>query len=252
MLFNGLKLMHLKTLKDKLMNSTSLEALNKNLEDYFSAHNILHYSFTYYSYHPNSKNKLKYEHCSHQFQLWHDHYISENYEDIDSTLTLTYKKTMPIYWDVKQQLEQAKTERERKMRRDAIEYGAEKGLCIPIHGPNEDFATFLVVQMQGETCLNDWANLQFELLAAAHCYYHYLQNHLLNALEPYNKYHLSKREMQCLTLTAQRCTVPEIAEKLFITERTVNFHLQRVNKKLGVRNKHQAVLKALEKQILTP
>lgn len=41
-----------------------------------------------------------------------------------------------------------------------------------------------------------------------------------------------------------------ISKELNITERTVNYHIQRLNKKLGVKNKYQAVIKALNKGIL--
>jgi DNA-binding CsgD family transcriptional regulator len=47
-------------------------------------------------------------------------------------------------------------------------------------------------------------------------------------------------------MVAQRLSVEEIAKKLNITSRTTHFHIQNVNKKLGVANKFDAVNKALE------
>lgn len=47
---------------------------------------------------------------------------------------------------------------------------------------------------------------------------------------------LTKRETEVLILIAQEYTSPEIAEKLFIVEATVNTHRRNLISKLGVRN----------------
>ncbi|MFT5819261.1 MAG: two-component system nitrate/nitrite response regulator NarL [Crocinitomix sp.] len=47
---------------------------------------------------------------------------------------------------------------------------------------------------------------------------------------------LTKREIEVLKLIAQEFTSPEIAEKLFIVEATVNTHRRNLISKLGVRN----------------
>lgn len=62
---------------------------------------------------------------------------------------------------------------------------------------------------------------------------------------------LKPREMQCLLLIAKNYTTSAIAKSLCITERTVNFHIQRLNKKLGTQNKYQSVLKALRKKMIS-
>ncbi len=67
------------------------------------------------------------------------------------------------------------------MRKDSIAFGAEAGLSIPIHGPHNNFATLLLVQMQNERCNGTKAmpNMNFwccpPLLS-------YIQSHLLNAV----------------------------------------------------------------------
>lgn len=234
-----------------LQAAKNTRQINAALKYYLNNLSIDTFSFTYYSYHPNSQNKLKYEFSSNNFNAWHQHYISEGYEDVDSTLTVVHKTTLPTFWDLEQQLKDAKTERERQMRLDSIEFGAERGLSIPIHGANEDFAVLLAVQMKGQTCLNDWKNKQYELLAAAHYYYHYLHHALLRVQTPIGKYQLTEQEMQCLLLIAEHRSMTDMARILEITERTVNYHIQKINKKLGTKNKYQSVTKALEKGLLT-
>jgi LuxR family transcriptional activator of bioluminescence operon len=100
--------------------------------------------------------------------------------------------------------------------------------------------------MRGENCLDHWQALQYELFVVGYYYYSYLQPLLLKNQTPVEKFDLSQREIQCLILIAKQYPVKLIAENLHITERTVNYHIQRLNKKLGVKNKYQAVAKALQ------
>lgn len=244
--------MQLIDFETKLKSATNVNTLNKVLAQYLAELQILTFAFTYYSYHPNSHNKLKYDYASANFSQWHKHYLEEGYEDIDSTLEVVYHTTLPTFWDIQQQLKEAKSEREKQMRLDSIKFGVEKGLSIPIHGPQEDFAILLVTQMHGETCLENWRGLQYELFTAAYYYYFYLQNLLLLQDEPAQKYLLSKRELQCLQLIAKQYSVKKIAETLHITERTANYHIQRLNKKLGTQNKYQSLMKAIQKGLIKP
>lgn len=233
-----------------LQNARTIAELNLALQQYLTTLSITTYSFTYYSYHPNSLNKLKYDMASSNFDAWHQHYINENYEEIDSTLDQIYTTTLPVLWNLQNQLKEAKSAKERQMRLDSIQFGAEKGISIPIHGPHEDFACFLVVQMVGETCLSDWENLQGELFVVAYYYYSHLQKLLLKEQKPIEKYQLNKREIQCLDLVAKHFSVSKIAQNLNITPRTVNYHIQRLNKKLGTQNKYQSVIKALQQGLV--
>ncbi len=129
------------------------------------------------------------------------------------------------------------------MRLASIEFGSVKGLSIPVHGPQEDFAILLVVQTRGQHCLDNWQALQYEIFSAA--YYFYLQQRLLKNIPAIERHQLKKREIQCLTLIAKQYSIEAMANALNITEHTVNYHIQRLNKKLGTQNKYQSVIKAL-------
>ena len=63
---------------------------------------------------------------------------------------------------------------------------------------------------------------------------------------------LTKREKQIFTLLIQSYTTKDIAEKLYISEKTVRNHISNVTQKLGVESRIQAVLELMKmKEILT-
>lgn len=61
---------------------------------------------------------------------------------------------------------------------------------------------------------------------------------------------LSSRELTCLRWVAIGKTSWEIAAILGVTERTINFHVGRACRKLGVTRRQAAVAMALEKDLL--
>ncbi|WED42453.1 helix-turn-helix transcriptional regulator [Legionella cardiaca] len=241
----------LEQLESQLARAGMLRDCDTALSDYLIKRGISTFSFTYYAYHPNSANKLKYDMCSTNFKAWHQHYLEEQYNNIDSTLSFVYNNHLPIYWNLQQQLIQAENEAERKMRQDSIAFGAEAGLSIPIHGPKNNFAILLLVQMQHERCQLQESKSQYEFFVAAHHYYHYIQTHLLNEIPEKDSFCLTQREIQCLLLIAKDYSVKQMSQTLEVSERTINFHIQKINKKLGTKNKYQSLAKALQCQLLT-
>lgn len=241
----------LEQLENALVQAKKITDCDQALSNYLNQKGITTFSFTYYAYHPSSANKLKYDMCSPNFKRWHQHYLAEQYNDIDSTLAFVYNNHLPIYWNLKQQLAQATSESERKMREDSIAFGSESGLSIPIHGPHNNFAILLLVQMQGQQCKMQQAQAQYEFFVAAHHYYHYIQSHLLDDVSEKESFGLTQREIQCLLLLAKHYSVKQMSQHLEVSERTINFHLQKINKKLGTKNKYQSLAKALEYELLT-
>lgn len=63
---------------------------------------------------------------------------------------------------------------------------------------------------------------------------------------------LSARQLECLTLGAAGKTSAEIAGILGLSTRTVDHYFEDACKRLGVRNRVQAVAKALSLGLITP
>jgi len=233
-----------------LSKANSSKALQQLLVKWLLSVGVKTFSFTYYVYHPKSKDCIKYDFASADFKRWHKHFIEQNYDYVDTTMDQVYQSNIPVFWDIREQMKNAKSEREYKMREDSLNFGVKEGICIPIHGPNQEFANLLLVQMQGQHFLKDWHTDQYELVAVTQFFYQYLRRFLMKELNLISSPELSQRESQCLVLLAQHFSLTEIAKTLLITERTVNFHIQHINRKLGVKNKYQAVAKAIKLGLL--
>ena len=61
---------------------------------------------------------------------------------------------------------------------------------------------------------------------------------------------LTEQEMACLSLSARGQTSADIAQKLGIKPRTVNFHFTNVRRKLNAMNRQEAIAKAISTKIL--
>jgi DNA-binding NarL/FixJ family response regulator len=62
---------------------------------------------------------------------------------------------------------------------------------------------------------------------------------------------LNERAMEVLQLLAQGARNKEIAAKLFLSERTVEYHLSTIFTRLGVSNRTEAVRAAIERGLLS-
>jgi len=61
---------------------------------------------------------------------------------------------------------------------------------------------------------------------------------------------VTKREEEVLQLIADGCSTPEVAEKLYISQKTVKNHLASIYQKLDARDRTQAVLQAVRMGIV--
>lgn len=66
-----------------------------------------------------------------------------------------------------------------------------------------------------------------------------------NQPSPAEEIKLTRREVEVLTLLIQGDTTKEIARKLFVSKRTVDFHLNNIYEKLQVSSRLQAFRRAV-------
>jgi DNA-binding CsgD family transcriptional regulator len=63
---------------------------------------------------------------------------------------------------------------------------------------------------------------------------------------------LTHHEIEVLRLVAAGCSNPEIADRLYISRRTADHHVQRIYTKIGVSTRPGATMFALEHDLLEP
>lgn len=63
---------------------------------------------------------------------------------------------------------------------------------------------------------------------------------------------LTRREVEVLLLLDEGMSTKEVAEQLFVSKRTVDFHLGRIFAKLDVGNRVQAIRRARELGVIMP
>ena len=61
---------------------------------------------------------------------------------------------------------------------------------------------------------------------------------------------VTKREEEVLQMIANGCSTPEVAENLYISQKTVKNHLASIYQKLDARDRTQAVLQAVRMGIV--
>ena len=237
--------MHLLDFMAAVQRAPSIAELDRLLKHYLEGLGFSGYTFSYFGRTRGRGQELHHEVVSQKMRVWHDYYHEEQHDNTDSTHHAVYKSLLPIFWSVAEQLKDSKTMKERKMRESSLKFGVMAGLSIPLHGPGGDFAELTLRQFQGEECMKDWASHQQEWLFAALAYFNCLREQIIVSQVSATGL-LTTREMQCLNLLAENYAVAEIANRLSMSERTVNFHIQNINHKFKVRNKYEALSKAKE------
>lgn len=237
--------MNLVELEEQLKQASSISVAEAALASYLLGFGITSYAFTLYVGHVKTGRKIRYDYASPALKVWHVHYLEQGYADVDRTLEGNSQQYLPLYWDVHEQLNAAKNKRERRIREESIAYGIDKGLSIPVFGPNQEVGVLVLHQRRGESGLFANQGNPYEWQSAAILFFHYINQLLLLTAPQSSKYRLTKREKECLLLTAQGMRVERIAMHLKISIRTVNFHLQNANKKLGTNNKYLSLHKYL-------
>jgi len=173
-------------------------------------------------------------------ERWMERYNQKGYEKNDPKIRYAENNHLPIFWDVesiKQQLEKQKAS-DIDFWQDSINLGVAHGVTIPIRGvagSKGSLCMALDTQANGETLLPN-----YEVWTM------YLHNHIerIFRIEQLTT-PLSKRELEVLKWTAIGENCEQVAQRLFISNNTILFHLRNLRKKLGVINKHQLIARAL-------
>lgn len=182
---------------------------------------------------------------------WREHYQQQAYLPIDPTATHCINNVTPLLWssltDLRKDNSQVK-----KLFSDADDFGVHTGVSIPLHSHGAEAAMLSLTHGQDNQKFEKHINRTLPETNLLACYLHEALMRLIGQHKSGADNPLTKREQECLLWATEGKTAWEIAKILNISERTANFHINNVLKKLNVSNKQHAIAKAISMGLIQP
>ena len=184
---------------------------------------------------------------------WVARYDQMAYVEVDPRITMTWDSAIPLIWD--QGTVRGRGERSDAFLDDALTHGIASGVSFMFHGPRDSHV--LVALNSGVEHIDHMRreaiarNLP-DILMFGHYFHEIFMRAVIEAGASPRAAGapLSKREQECLTLAAHGLTSDDIAFKLDIRARTVQFHFDSIRSKLGASNRQEAVALAVQSGIV--
>lgn len=181
-------------------------------------------------------------------QPWIDHYLGQRYQEVDPCLLLAPSRLRPYTWAETLSRERA-SPRQRRLFIESQDAGLRDGLCIPVHGPaGESYVVSLATAAPVDGEASQVGTLQ---ILATQLQLAYTALARRETATP-AVVHLTDRERECLTWTANGKSAWSISKIIGVSEHTVQFHLKGAMKKIGAGNRVQAVVKAVRLGLIAP
>lgn len=182
---------------------------------------------------------------------WREHYTASNYMVVDPTVQYCSQNITPMIWD--DGLLKSESTEIRRFMSEARDFGINCGVSFPVHTAQGDFA---MLSFASEKLENPAASCIQRVLPLGQLFTAYLHEAVRRIFDSdvlaLSKVELTQREKECLLWATEGKTAWETSQILEISERTVTFHLQNVQGKLGVNNRQQAVARAVSLGIIEP
>jgi len=216
-----------------------------------------HFGFDYFSYATSAMPEIDHQHavyvCTTLPQPWLDRYDHHRYVEIDPRVRATWTSAIPLVWD--QTTLRGSVPRENAFLDDALAHGIGSGIAYMFHAARD---CHVYVGLDSRVRINDplrqaaiGRNVA-DIVAFSHYFHEFFMRGVLDG-RPHpttRNSPLSRREIECVRLAARGLTTDDIAVKLDIGARTVQFHFDRIRSKLGAANRQEVVAIAVQRNLL--
>jgi LuxR family transcriptional regulator, quorum-sensing system regulator LasR len=198
------------------------------------------------------RNDGKFYFCTSVPLPWVAEYDQCSYIEIDPRTIHCWNNLTPLIWD--RRIAGDDPQRNRLFER-AARYGIGSGVCVGLRGDPHSHAMLglnAVERNVDESRAHVWnAAMGDIMLLAVHFHATFLRSVVDREMPPRHRgFPLSARERECLELCARGQTNGDIARKLAISERTVQFHFSNMLSKLEAANRQEAVALAVSAGII--
>ena len=186
---------------------------------------------------------------------WVKRYDEMAFVEVDPRIAKTWDSAIPLVWD--QQTFRGQSAACDAYLDEALQYSIGSGVAFLMHLPRECHVfislTSPALSIDEISKRSISRNLP-DIMMFGH-YFHevFMRSVIERGLPPpMVGAPLSKRERECLTLAANGLTTDDIATKLRISARTVQFHFDTIRSKLGAANRQEAIALAVTNGIIQP
>jgi len=179
---------------------------------------------------------------------WVERYDREAYIEIDPRLARALDSALPLVWDYES--EHGRNARVDAFLDDSLAHGVGSGVVVGLHGPRGvrvivalSSAHRTITPQRRQAIVERLGNV---VLLAIHFHEIFMRTIVEQGVAPASQgAPLSPRELECLELAARGQTTRDMALKLGITERTIQFHFDSIRSKLGAMNRQGATARAI-------
>jgi LuxR family quorum-sensing system transcriptional regulator SolR len=176
-------------------------------------------------------------------------YDQRAYIEADPRILLLWDSTLPLVWDQTTVRGMSKTSDD--FLDDALGHGIASGVCTPLR---DESGTRVIVALNSVIPrFNDMKRQQISrdlgnMVVLTHYFHELFMKSVVRRGVPsrVTGMPLSARERQCLGLAARGMTSDDIAFKLGICSRTVQYHFDSIRSKLAAANRQEAVARAIK------
>jgi DNA-binding CsgD family transcriptional regulator len=188
-------------------------------------------------------------------RAWVSRYDQQAYIEIDPRVRRALESAIPLIWD--QTTERGYSDRVDAFLEDAAAHGVASGVAFGIHDARAGLVAVALNSSQAE--LDDARraaiakNLGDIILFGIYFHEIFIRAVVHQGVPPKSEgAPLTSRERQCLLFAAHGLTSVDIATRLGIAERTVEFHFAGIRSKLAAANRQEAVAKAMAAGLISP
>jgi ATP/maltotriose-dependent transcriptional regulator MalT len=176
-------------------------------------------------------------------------YDRRAYIEADPRVLLLWDSTLPLVWD--QTTVRRISKKSDDFLDDAQRFGIASGVCMPLRDAS---GTRVIVALNSAIPVMDHRRRESmsrvigNVVVLAHYFHELFMKSVVRAGLPsrVTGMPLSARELQCLGLAARGMTSNDIAYKLGICTRTVQYHFDSIRSKLAAANRQEAVARAIK------
>ena len=186
---------------------------------------------------------------------WIQIYDQRAYIEIDPRVNALLETSLPVIWD--QETFRGKSAATDRFLDAAMSHGVASGVAIPVrdnsgHGSMTALSSAAPAYHAARLALvNSYLG---EMVLFAQCLHEISRAAILQRgiVPPSRGASLSARERECLTLASRGLTSDDIAGRLEISPRTVEFHFAGIRSKLAAVNRQEAIAKAISAGLIFP